>query len=479
MKFFNKFILILVLFLTFPTLTNAFLYLPYARIRIVKQIIGGKDDTFEFRHYRLPSIVTLDKFEITTQNGNGSMDYGIIFVPGPDLIYETYSPNWDIVSIVCSSTNPLNKFEYKETGVALELQDQSDSTCIFTNKAKSLKNPVLIIPGVLGTELFKNEEELWANPKMAIPENSDDFMDPLAFKKELLPTDTLVKTKEIIKKRPLFDYSNGLINDFTSQGYTEGTTSEATLFTFPYDWRFGVNRGNSVALKLKIDSILAQTGASKVDVVAHSTGGLLVKRYVSEYPDSHNIGKAVFVGVPNTGAPKAVKVLLQGDNFGVTGLSDEEMKKISQNMPVVYDLLPSVRYYNNKGSYYKLIEKNSTGYGYTEKDLNFTETNNELKNRLSLNSQAIDNSSELHNLNFDNLDLRVSNIDLYNIAGCKNMDTIGKIVATKITSESGSPINFESKTTPGDGTVPLESATNLPVDSEKKFYALKDRKSVV
>lgn len=471
MRILNKLVIFLTLVLFFPNIANAVLYVSFARVHVIKHTIGGNNDTFQFNYYRRPNPAPLDEFEITTESGNGSMNFGIIFVPGPDSILESYNPNWDFVSVVCNSTNPLNKFQYRGTGVDLELQDGSDSTCTFTSKTKNLKNPVLIAPGVLGTEIFKELEKMWPDSIRMLTDFGDNFMDPLEFKTDLTPSSTLLSTHSIVKREATFDYSESLINEFTSQGYTEGTSSDATLFTFPYDWRFGVNRGNSVALKLKIDAILAQTGASKVDVVAHSTGGLLVKRYVSEYPDSHNIAKAVFVGVPNTGAPKAVKVLLEGDDFGVTGLSESEMKKISQNMPVVYDLLPSAKYFEKKGSFVHFYDASKyAGQVTTNKDLNYTETLNYYQQEHNLNSLAINNAQDLHTESFDEFDLRTKGIELYNIAGCKNMDTIGKISENHYL---GSLPTYNTQPTPGDGTVPLESATNLPVDSEKKFYALK------
>ena len=83
--------------------------------------------------------------------------------------------------------------------------------------------------------------------------------------------------------------------------------------------------------------------------------------------DNH-IGKAIFVGVPNTGAPKAVKALVQGDNMGVLGLSDQEIKNISANMPSAYDLLPSQQYYNNAGSFVK-VASTTDAINFTQKDL--------------------------------------------------------------------------------------------------------------
>jgi len=257
-----------------------------------------------------------------------------------------------------------------------------------------------------------------------------------------------------------------IIQEFINQGYVEGQD----LFTFPYDWRYGVNQSNVDALKAKIEEI---RNSGKVDIIAHSTGGLLVKKYIMDNPGEHHINKAVFVGVPNTGAPKAVKVFVQGDSFGVPALAEAEMKKIAENLPVVYDLAPSQKYFDDKGSYFRTIKQKLLAKDEV-KNLNHFETIDWLTSQRGMNQTAYDNATNLHSLSFDNFDLRTQGVDQYNIVGCKS-GTIGRIIEkNQGGSLFGGPIikYLEPEEVPGDGTVPLESATNLPVDSDKKFYAL-------
>jgi triacylglycerol esterase/lipase EstA (alpha/beta hydrolase family) len=317
----------------------------------------------------------------------------------------------------------------------------------------------------------------------------DEFMDPLSFSADLFPSDSNISLLDIIRQKTFlkkFDYSEGLINEFENQGYVENET----LFTFPYDWRYGVSgkyadgSTNSDLLAQKIESILQQTKAEKVDVIAHSMGGLIVKKYVFDTAASAQgsgvpkIGKAVFAGVPNTGAPKAVKSLISGDNFGIPWLSEKEMKKISKNMPAGYDLLPSQQYYNAKGSFVQIInEINLTTENLSEqnttKDLNYEETKSFLINDHGLNLQAEENAESLHAADFDNFDLRTAGIDLYSINGCK-AGTFSKIIENRFENGLGATVvSYKApQFSPGDGTVPLESATNLPISDSNKFYSL-------
>ena len=338
------------------------------------------------------------------------------------------------------------------------------------------KTPVLIVPGVLGTEISKPEadgslEKLWLDLEHNITDIGDGFMDPLQFNDDLTPSDTSLVLGDILRKTtatvgnvtfPIFNYSDGLITEFQNQGYTEGSD----LFVFPYDWRYGVSENTVSQLKQKIADITAETGSDKVDIVAHSTGGLLVKKYVMENPTTNDIDKAVFVGVPETGAPKAIKTLLEGDDFDNPFLSDGEMQKIARNLPVVYDLAPSAEYYKNKGSFVRTVDDHFITS--TVKDLSFDDMTDFLIGTHNFNAQAWTNAQNLHTSDFDNYDMRTAGVDVYAIDGCKT-GTIGKI--TEVNSIF--PTYDALIETPGDGTVPLESATNLPINDANKYYALK------
>jgi hypothetical protein len=300
------------------------------------------------------------------------------------------------------------------------------------------KTPVLIIPGVLGTELYKGNNFLWPNIQNMYDDDEDIFLDSLAFNNYLKPFDSSVIPNHVIKKiDPLgnfrkFDYTEGLLNVLTSQtvGYTEGKD----LFTFPYDWRYGVSGkfedGTTVVDQLKgqIDYILTQTEAGKkagkVNVVAHSTGGLLVKKYVMDNLISHHIDKIIFVGIPNLGSVKAVQTFLQGDRFSIPFLNAAEMQYLSKNMPVMYDLLPSSQYYNFAGSYVE-IRKPGLIFDHVE-NLNHEQAGNFLINDHGLNYIALSSSQSLHSKSFEDFDMRSAGVEAYNIIGCKS-PTLGMI----------------------------------------------------
>ena len=457
--------------------------LPFFDITIVKQSIGG-DAAFNFDYNdSYPEVYGSQNLQIQTVNGTGSYSTSTIGGFGTEILL-TESPllGWQNTGVFCESdssgvtTYPING------GILISTYPYASTTCTFTNVKQSEKTPVLIVPGILGTEVEKGDDLLWLDLNRMFLDIGDNFMDPLQFNIDLISSDTELTIGEVIRKAETglglvnFDYTAGLLQEFQSQDYAEGASADSTLFTFPYDWRYGVSgvfndgKTNVDGLKQKIADIRAQTGSDKVDIVAHSTGGLLVKKYVMEYPDDNHIGKAVFVGAPNLGAPKAIKTLLQGDNFGIPWLADEEMKKIAENLPVAYELLPSQSYFNQNGSFVRVISTNNLLQPI--KNLNYDETEDFLLTDHNLNQTAYNGAQNLHTANFDAYDLRVTGIDAYNIVGCKS-GTLGEFIENRISNTTTASSNYKIAPASGDGTVPMMSADNLPVNEDNIFYVQK------
>ncbi|MEK7618222.1 MAG: hypothetical protein AAB410_03675, partial [Patescibacteria group bacterium] len=330
------------------------------------------------------------------------------------------------------------------------------------------KTPVLIVPGIMGTQIFKETELLWPDViRMLNPVTPDDFMDPLSFNADGTPLDTSLRIGEIIEEAGTLDYTKKLREELVSLDYIEGQN----LFTFPYDWRKNLDEIAQINLKGQIDYILNQTAsgisAGKVDVIAHSQGGLVVKRLLKHLPEYETkINKLVFVGVPNLGAPKAAKVLLYGDNMDIAfagmGLDAREVKKISQNMPSIYQLLPSAEYFNHTNGYLGIAQSLNNNQPILHVNtLNYNDTVQYLKNQ-SLNSYLIDEAETFHDSSYDNFDFSNSPITAYNIVGCQT-GTIGKILL----KPDG---HFQIFPKPGDGTVPIFSANHIP--GAQTFFAL-------
>jgi pimeloyl-ACP methyl ester carboxylesterase len=129
-------------------------------------------------------------------------------------------------------------------------------------------DPVIIIPGILGSQ---EKNGVW-------------LMDPI-----------------------LHTYTD-LIETFRANGYQE----DYDLFPFPYDWRRS-NEETAVALRLRIMEAKNICRCDKVDVIAHSMGGLVVRQYIQSDDYAGDIDQLVFLGTPHLGAPKAYLIWEAGE----------------------------------------------------------------------------------------------------------------------------------------------------------------------
>ncbi|OGF66608.1 hypothetical protein A2757_00940 [Candidatus Giovannonibacteria bacterium RIFCSPHIGHO2_01_FULL_48_47] len=129
-------------------------------------------------------------------------------------------------------------------------------------------DPVIIIPGILGSS-----------------EKNDEFVID-----------------------PIFHTYDDLIRLLDEAGYTPGED----LFTFPYNWEQPVSL-NGDELGQKIQEIKNICGCSKVDIIAHSMGGLVVRSYAQGNSYQNNIDQIIFVGTPHEGSSFAYLLWDGGD----------------------------------------------------------------------------------------------------------------------------------------------------------------------
>lgn len=368
-----------------------------------------------------------------------------------------------------NATGPYNETK-NPTGTAGSIfnpvyPDNVEFIPFCTSEKCKTRNPVILIPGITGTYLLKdndNHDEVWPNLTQMLLPGDDLFLNYLALETDGTENpDRPVLLDDIIRGAVGVHVFNSLIDELTANGYTENTD----LFTFPYDWRKS-SAENATLLKNKIEEVLSKTGAEKVDLVAHSMGGLIAKKYIADN-SGDKIDKLIFLGTPHLGAPKAFKVLMYGDNMGfntffhlVNILKPSTAKIISQNMPAVYELLPSEKYVSDNGDYViNAVDKNNPinlDYGET-KDLMIEKGRNSL---------IFPFAEKLHD-GVDNLDL--STVNTYNFVGC-GTKTIGQIITKRKRSWTHLWLTWEDdydlKYVNGDETVPLFSADGISTNNK-------------
>jgi hypothetical protein len=310
--------------------------------------------------------------------------------------------------------------------------------------------PVIVVPGISSTYLIKDNNpnlEAWINAPQMLLSINDSYLDEIS-----LPDSFLITAKSIIRESGGNDFFTGLFRSLDSNGFVENESA----YEFPYDWRNGVSDSSS-SLKNKIEEVKVKRGVNKVDLIAHSMGGLVVKKYLKDY-GGNSVGKFIDIGTPHTGAPKAFKILSYGDDFGASflfglvGLNSEKVRSISQNMPSIYELLPSNKYFLEEDSDYRYYVANLSG---EVSKYDFSGTKGYL-NSIGRNQSLIERADVLHQ-EIDTLNPANYGVETYNIVGC-GTPTIGQFYILDGNVEH--PI-YNIKMINGDGTVPLKSATSL------------------
>lgn len=328
----------------------------------------------------------------------------------------------------------------------------------------SKRNPVIIVPGILGSYLSKNVEgkpEVWPNiAKMMLP-GDDSYLMDLSMNSAGYPdSPSLMIPTDIFRSLYGQDFFSGLIAELEDNGYKENED----LFVFPYDWRYDIDwsAGNSPfplikSLKEKVDEIKQQTGAEKVDIIAHSMGGLVAKQYIKFYDVNNSIDKFIDIGTPHLGAPKTIKTLLYGDNIDIPVLNSSTIKNVSKNMLSIYQLLPSTNYFDSENANYKSYILDLYDYDGNEitGNLNYDQSKEFLKN--FQNNYLLDEAENFH-ISMDNFNPSNHSIKAFNIVGC-NRSTIGKIAI--LNKEKSGGWEYALYPVTGDGTVPLRSAEKL------------------
>ena len=233
------------------------------------------------------------------------------------------------------------------------------------------KMPVIVIPGLLGSELInkETEETVWFDIKRS---KDDDLRLPIspnlaANQDKLVPRDILRNIKylkflpetEIYQKAAASlevpgDYREGKWDAPDDTGYQD------TYYVFPYDWRRD-NVENARLLINRIDELKAKLKRPdlKFNIIAHSMGGLIARyaamygnadlpggtrRPVPTWAGESRINKIFLIGTPNEGAMTSLDALINGYGIGPRGINVPFVQDLTKfdmfTIPALFQLIP-------------------------------------------------------------------------------------------------------------------------------------------
>jgi len=336
-----------------------------------------------------------------------------------------------------------------------------------------LRDIVVVLPGIMGSVLQKNERDLWAvsgqvawgalrslggsfqQLKLEGDDPEAEYLDDgvkatrLVDDAHIVPgfikVDGYTMTKRVITDN--FEVILGNIRE----------DKPANFFEFPYDWRRDV-RVNGKILKRYLDQRLQQwrefSGAkdAKVILLAHSMGGL-VSRYYLEVLEGWRDTKALFTfGTPYRGSPMVL-------NFLANGYKNQflDLTEVVRSLPSAYQLLPIYEMLNVDGKDYRIAEAPVV-----------------LPN---VNKAWAENALKFHREIEDAVNTHLQDNE-YVRNGYKTVPFVGtqqptlqsaQFVNGLVTASGDLPTSFDPLWVDGDGTVPYISA--VPIELSTEFRA--------
>jgi pimeloyl-ACP methyl ester carboxylesterase len=237
---------------------------------------------------------------------------------------------------------------------------------------------VLFLPGMMGSRLYEQDglfdQELWvstddSNHEKLSLNNQGKSINDIYTKHDTQKLDGDGDETGIIDDVYSFNIYQSFIADLKK--WKEDDKIIADYAFIPYDWRLSlediitngiVSNGNlsydtpqdfseSFILK-KLEALQVNSRTGKVTIIAHSNGGLVAKALIQKLKDTNNplygkIDKVILIAVPQIGTPDAMVGILHGTDIGggfVMG--KERSRQLAENMPVMYNLLPSTSYFD-------------------------------------------------------------------------------------------------------------------------------------
>jgi pimeloyl-ACP methyl ester carboxylesterase len=221
--------------------------------------------------------------------------------------------------------------------------------------------PVILIPGILGSRLADgaNGGEVWPGSALNLlfdaKENLALRIDP----RTLQPLDDGVQPDGLFEQAFSSDFYGAILRTLRdSGGFVPGTPGarvdpqQRRYYVFAYDWR-----QDNVLTARRLDALIEQIRRDygdpqlKVNIIAHSMGGLVTRYYLrygtvdalegdGSFPinmeGAAKVGTVVLLGTPNLGSVRSLQSMILGADVALSRVPPE----VLATMPSVYELLP-------------------------------------------------------------------------------------------------------------------------------------------
>jgi pimeloyl-ACP methyl ester carboxylesterase len=233
------------------------------------------------------------------------------------------------------------------------------------------ENPIIIIPGLAGSELVnqKTGEVVW----FKFPRSKDDDLRLPVSANIAKNRDNLI-AGDILRSLkfglfPRIDVYSSLIEAFkTNSGYHEelwdtpsDKAAEKAIYVYPYDWRLdNVENARLLVRKVADLKVRLKKPNLKFNLIGHSMGGIIARyaamygdadlptgsrRPVPTYAGAKHFDKIVLLGTPNEGSTLALRSQIHGSSINGLNINLPWVQNLSKfdvfTVPSGYQLMPA------------------------------------------------------------------------------------------------------------------------------------------
>jgi pimeloyl-ACP methyl ester carboxylesterase len=215
--------------------------------------------------------------------------------------------------------------------------------------------PVVIVPGILGSELLRPDgTHLWLNLRNALGHHdlTLPFRLPFTESRDDLVPGGLVGVDTVLPRVFGFTEYADLLQLLASAGFRrDAAPAPRTLHVFTYDWRRDlVESARRLGEWLDERAAAAGDPGLRFNVIGHSMGALVARYYLryggvepgSDLPvtwaGAKRIRSLALVAPPNAGSIGALDAILNGSRVGLSYTT--LAASVVSRMPSIYELLP-------------------------------------------------------------------------------------------------------------------------------------------
>ena len=307
-----------------------------------------------------------------------------------------------------------------------------------------MKEAIVVIPGIMGSELKDNGEVIW-------PGKIWELKSPYKHMESLRKPD--LEVSDIIRDYPFEKQYADLIESLNKGGFEEG--ENGTLRVYPYDWR----KDNALAAdglaKVIDDFVLSLGDDCSIILLAHSMGGLVARYYLesdiySRRSGFSKVSTLITMGTPHKGAPMALAAAVGMEKRAFLNAKQVQEIANDSNFPSLYQLLPP------KGEPFAWDRKPEERYAHVD----IYDDKNAKALKLSLDNLK---SAEMFHEKLG-LSRKPTKVRYFFFAGTQNKTTSSVQIET--TADGGLTLIKDERDDAGDGTVPFWSGSQSGIQTE-------------